>query len=136
MNVYQYITLAAVPALVSPAVAQEQALTVADYIQSQQALIAGATELLNVPNPAESADDVAAALDELSKYAAALVSLKGQLNAEELAAAQGNLEFDPKAQAVGMAFVAAVNKLNDNGFYGSNRLAAAVQNFVVLLGQM
>lgn len=136
MNLYQNLVPAAVAVVVAPAMAQDGQITVADYIQTQQALLSGVTELMNLPIIAEDPNDVAAAIEELTKYAAALVSLKGQLNADELAAAQGNLESDPVAQSVGAGFVAAVNKLNDNQFYNSPRLAAALQNFAALLAQM
>ncbi len=116
--------------------AQEEQFTVSAYIQTQQALLSGVTELLNLSHIAEQPDDVAEGIEYLTKYAAALVYLKGQLNADELATAQGNLESDPSAQTIGAAFIAAVNKLNDNQFYNSPRLASALQDFTALLAQM
>ena len=136
MNRYQYFSSVAVAVLVAPAVAQEQQITVADYILSQQALLGGVTELLNLPTIAEDPDSVAAAIEELTKYAVTLVSLKSELNAEELAIAQGNLESDPAAQAVGSGFISAVNQLNARQFYNSQRLATALQNFAAALSQM
>lgn len=106
------------------------------YIQTQQALIGGVAELLRLPTIAEDPNDVAVAIEELSKYAAALVSMKGQLDAAELAAAQAQLEYDPSAQAVGAAFVSEVNKLNEVQFYNCTRLAAAIQRFAALLARM
>lgn len=131
-----YIALAAVPAMVAPATAQEEELTVADYIQAQLALLSGMNELLSMPTIAQDPADVAKGVQQLTQYAAALVSIKGQLNAEELATAQGALESNPAAQAIGAGFIAAVNKLADNNFYNSSELATAVQQFAAVLAQM
>lgn len=136
MTRFAYIALAAVPAMVAPAAAQEEKLTVADYIQTQLALLSGMNELLALPTIAEDPADVAKGVQVLTQYAAALVSMKGQLNAEELAAAQGALESNPAAQAIGSGFIAAVNKLADNNFYNSSELATAVQQFAAVLDQM
>lgn len=122
--------------LVAPAIAQEQSLTVEDYIKTQMLLLNGMTELLNNKNIAESPAEVADAVKHLTQYAVALVSLKGQLNADDLAAAQGNLEVDPAAQATGAAFVAAVHSLAEKNFYNSNELATAVQQFLAVLANM
>lgn len=137
MRFYQYIApLVVVATQITPAWAQSQQLTVEGYIQTQQALIGGVTELLRLPSIAEDPDDVAVAIEELSKYAAALVSMKGQLDAEELAAAQGELEYDSSAQMIGAAFVSEVNKLNELQFYNCARLVSAMQNFAALLARM
>ena len=136
MTRFAYIALAAVPAMVAPAVAQEETLTVSDYIQAQLALLDGVTELLNMPTIAQDPSDAAKGVQQLTQYAAALASLKGQLNADELAAAQGALESDPAAQAIGAGLIAAINKLADNNFYNSAELANAVQQFAAALAQM
>ena len=136
MNRFAYIALAAVPAMVAPAAAQEETLTVSDYIQAQLALLGGVTELLNMPTVAQDPADTAKGVQQLAQYAAALASLKSQLNADDLAAAQGALESDPSAQIIGAGFIAAVNKLADNNFYNSSELATAVQQFVAALAQM
>ncbi len=136
MNQFACIALAAVPAMIASAPAQEQQFTVQDYIQNQMALLNGMNELLALKHISEDPGDVAKAINQLAQYGAALVSLKSQLNADELAAAQGNLESDPVAQATGAAFISAVNALADQNFYGSNELATAVQNFVAVLGSM
>ena len=136
MNKFACIALAAVPALVAPAVAQDQQITVEDYIRTQMAILNGVTELLSIEGIGEAPGEVAAAINQLSQHAAALVSLKGQLNANDLAAAQGNLETDASAQLVGAAFVKVVNDLADKNFYNSNELATAVQNFVAVLANM
>ena len=122
--------------MVAPAAAQEETLTVSDYIQAQQALLGGVTELLNMPTVAQDPADTAKGVQQLAQYAAALASLKSQLNADELAVAQGALESDPSAQIIGAGFIAAVNKLADNNFYNSSELATAVQQFVAALAQM
>ena len=88
MNKFAYLALAAVPVMVAPAAAQEQAFTVKDYIDSQMALLDGMTKLMTLDTIAENPADVAAAINQLTQYAAALVSLKSQLNADELAVAQ------------------------------------------------
>ena len=137
MHSYQNIAPVVIfAAQVVPCFAQNQQLSVDEYIQTQQALIRGVTELLRLPTIAEDPNDVAVAIDEVSKYAAALVSLKRQLNAEELAAAQVNLESDPVAQMEGASFIAEVNRLSGLRFYDSARLASALQNFAELLAQM
>ena len=136
MNKFACIALAAVPALVAPAVAQDQQITVEDYIRTQMAILNGVTELLTLDGIAEAPAEVAAAINQLSQHAAALVSLKGMVNADDLAAAQGNLEADASAQMIGAAFVKAVNDLADKNFYNSNELATAVQNFVAVLANM
>ncbi len=136
MNKFAYLALAAVPAMVAPAAAQEQAFTVKDYIDSQMALLDGMTKLMTLDTIAENPADVAAAINQLTQYAAALVSLKSQLNADELAVAQGNLEGDAMAQMVGAAFMKAVNDLADKKFYDSAELAQAVQQFAAVLSNM
>lgn len=136
MNKFAYIVLAASPAMIATAPAQEQKFTVQDYIRTQMALLNGMNELLALKHIAEDPGDVAKAINQLTQYGAALVSLKSSLNADELAAAQGNLEADPVAQATGAAFINAVNALADRNFYGSNELATAVQNFAAVLGSM
>ncbi|MBQ3217583.1 MAG: hypothetical protein IJB33_01765 [Akkermansia sp.] len=136
MNKFACIVLAASPAMIATAPAQEQKFTVQDYIRTQMALLNGMNELLALKHIAEDPGDVAKAINQLTQYGAALVSLKSSLNADELAAAQGNLEADPAAQAIGAAFINAVNALADQNFYGSNELATAVQNFAAVLGRM
>lgn len=136
MNKFACIVLAASPAMIATAPAQEQKFTVQDYIRTQMALLNGMNELLALKHIAEDPGDVAKAINQLTQYGAALVSLKSSLNADELAAAQGNLEADPAAQATGGAFINAVNALADQNFYGSNELATAVQNFAAVLGRM
>lgn len=137
MHLHQYLVPVVIVATqITPSWAQAQELTVEGYIQTQQALIGGVAELLRLPTIAEDPNDVAVAIGELSKYAAALVSMKGQLDAAELAAAQAQLEYDPSAQAVGAAFVSEVNKLNEVQFYNCTRLAAAIQHFAALLARM
>lgn len=136
MNKFACIVLAASPAMIATAPAQEQKFTVQDYIRTQMALLNGMNELLALKHIAEDPGDVAKAINQLTQYGAALVSLKSSLNADELAAAQGNLEADPSAQAIGAAFINAVNALADQNFYGSNELATAVQNFAAVLGRM
>ncbi|MBQ7024933.1 MAG: hypothetical protein IJN29_15260 [Akkermansia sp.] len=136
MNKFACIVLAASPAMIATAPAQEQKFTVQDYIRTQMALLNGMNELLALKHIAEDPGDVAKAINQLTQYGAALVSLKSSLNADELAAAQGNLEADPAAQATGAAFINAVNALADQNFYGSNELATAVQNFAAVLGRM
>jgi len=133
MNKFACIVLAASPAMIATAPAQEQKFTVQDYIRTQMALLNGMNELLALKHIAEDPGDVAKAINQLTQYGAALVSLKSSLNADELAAAQGNLEADPAAQATGAAFINAVNALADQNFYGSNELATAVQNFAAEL---
>ena len=122
--------------MVAPASAQEQTFTVKDYIDSQMALLDGMTKLMTLDTIAENPADVAAAINQLTQYAAALVSLKSQLNADELAVAQGNLEGDAMAQMVGSAFMKAVNDLADKKFYDSAELAQAVQQFAAVLSNM
>ena len=122
--------------MVAPAVAQEETLTVSDYIQAQLALLDGVTELLNMPTIAQDPSDAAKGLNQLTQYAAALVSMKGLLNADELATAQGALENNPAAQAVGAGFMQAVNRTMDNKFYNSNELATALRDFAAVLAQM
>lgn len=136
MNKFAYLALAAVPAMVAPASAQEQTFTVKDYIDSQMALLDGMTKLMTLDTIAENPADVAAAINQLTQYAAALVSLKSQLNADELAVAQGNLEGDAMAQMVGAAFMKAVNDLADKKFYDNAELAQAVQQFAAVLSNM
>lgn len=136
MNKLACIALAAVPSLVASAAAQEQQITVEDYIKTQMALLSGMNELLAIEGIAEAPGEVAAAINQLTQYAAVLVSLKGQLNADDLAAAQGNLEVDPVAQATGATFIKLVNELADKNFYNSNELATAVQNFAAVLANM
>lgn len=133
-NFLTSLTVASV--LVAPALAQEQAFTVEDYIKTQMALLNGMTELLNSKSIADAPGEVAAAVNQLNQYAAVLVNLKGQLNADDLAVAQGQLEVDAAAQATGVAFIAAVNALAEKQFYNSNELATAVQQFVGLLANM
>ena len=58
------------------------------------------------------------------------------LNADELATAQGALENNPAAQAVGAGFMQAVNRTMDNKFYNSNELATALRDFAAVLAQM
>lgn len=137
MMIRKFFTAFAVTTvLVAPAIAQEQTFTVKDYIQTQMALLNGMTELLNNKNIAEAPSEVAAAVKQLTQYAVVLVNLKGQLNADDLAAAQGNLEIDPVAQATGTAFVAAVQSLAEKNFYNSNELATAVQQFLAALANI
>ena len=136
MNKFAYLALAAVPAMVAPASAQEQTFTVKDYIDTQMAILDGVTKLLNLDSIAEAPGDVAAAINQMNQYAAALISLKEQLNADELAAAQGNLEGDPIAQMIGSSFMKAVNDAADKNFYNSNELAQAVQQLAALLANL
>lgn len=136
MYKFAYLALAAVPAMVAPASAQEQTITVKEYIDFQMVLLDGATKLLTIESIAEAPGEVAAAMNQLTQYAAALVSLKNTLNADDLAAAQGNLETDPIAQATGVAFVKAVNDLADKKFHNSDELAKAVQQFAAVLANM
>ena len=136
MNKFAYLALAAVPAMVAPASAQEQTFTVKDYIDTQMAILDGVTKLLNLDSIAEAPGDVAAAINQMNQYAAALISLKDQLNADELAAAQGNLEGDPIAQMIGSSFMKAVNDAADKNFYNSNELAQAVQQLAALLANL
>lgn len=136
MYKFAYLALAAVPAMVAPASAQEQTITVKEYIDFQMAILDGATKLLTLESIAEAPGEVAAAMNQLTQYAAALVSHKNKLNADDLAAAQGNLETDPIAQATGAAFVKAVNDLADKKFHNSDELAKAVQQFAAVLANM
>ena len=136
MNKFAYLALAAVPAMVAPASAQEQTFTVKDYIDTQMAILDGVTKLLNLDSIAEAPGDVAAAINQMNQYAAALISLKEQLNADELAAAQGNLEGDPIAQMIGSSFMKAVDDAADKNFYNSNELAQAVQQLAALLANL
>ena len=122
--------------MVAPASAQEQTFTVKDYIDTQMAILDGVTKLLNLDSIAEAPGDVAAAINQMNQYAAALISLKEQLNADELAAAQGNLEGDPIAQMIGSSFMKAVNDAADKNFYNSNELAQAVQQLAALLANL
>ena len=136
MNKFAYLAFATVPAMVAPASAQEQTFTVKDYIDTQMAILDGVTKLLNLDSIAEAPGDVAAAINQMNQYAAALISLKDQLNADELAAAQGNLEGDPIAQMIGSSFMKAVNDAADKNFYNSNELAQAVQQLAALLANL
>lgn len=136
MNKIAYIALAAVPALVAPAAAQDQKITVSDYIKTQMAILKGMNELLTIQGVAEAPGELAPAVAQLTQYAAALVNLKGQLDAGELAAAQSELENDADAQATGHALTNSLNVLIANNFYNSKELAAAIQTFLAVLSKM
>ena len=136
MTKFTYCALVVVPAMVATATAQEQTITVKDYIDSQMAILDGMTKLLTLDTIAEAPAEVAEAINQLTQYASALVYMKSQLNADDLAAAQGNLEADAVAQMTGAAFMKAVNDAAAKNFYNSNELATAVQNFAAVLSNM
>ncbi len=136
MNKITSLALAVLPAIVAPASAQEQKITASDYIATQMAILKGMNELMTIKGIEEAPGEVAVAIAQLTQYATALVNLKGQIDAGELAAAQGELEGDNEAQATGVTFVSSVNALAAKNFYNSNELAAAVQNFLAVLAKM
>ena len=136
MNKIACIALAALAAIVAPASAQEQKISVSDYIATQMQILKGMNGLLTIKGIEEAPGEVAAAVAQLTQYAAALASLKSQLDAGELAAAQSELESDAEAQAIGHTLVASVNAAAARNFYNSKELAAAVQNFLGVLSKM
>ena len=136
MNKIAYIALAAVPALVAPAAAQDQKITVSDYIETQMAILKGMNELLTIQGVAEAPGDLVPAVAQLTQYASALANLKSQLDAGELAAAQAELENDAEAQAIGHALTNSLNVLIANNFYNSKELAAVIQSFLTALSKM
>lgn len=138
MNKYAFLAaFAAVPAMVAPASAQAaQQVTASQYVETQLAILKGATELLTLEGIADAPAEVAAGLNQLAQMTAALASLKSTINTSELEAAEAEVRNDPETHMVGQAFIAAVSHVSANNFYNCEQLAIAVQTLSAAMEQL
>ena len=128
MNRITPVLFAALPALVAPAMAQqEENISATDFVEAQLAIIKGMTELLQVKGIENDPQSVANGINQLAGMVQQLAALQPQATAEDAAIIE--TELADKARTAALELQQALEATVERNFYNSQELADAIQNF-------
>ncbi len=126
-KMYACAALVAVPALVAPSMAEEEVSAAEAVAIAQVEIIGAAIEILT--NEEAPPQAKAEGINELTKLVGELAEAKTQVDPEEWAALEAEMNEDEDIKALGETLVNIINVYAENDFEGSPELAAAITTF-------
>lgn len=123
--------IAALPAIVAPAAAQQpaDAISATDFVNAQITIIEGMTELLSIKGIEKSPQDVATGINQLAGIVQQLAAVKPTASSADAALVE--TELADKARAAATKLQQVLKNTAERNFYNSQELADAIQNFAL-----
>lgn len=123
--------IAALPAIVAPATAQQpaDAISATDFVNAQITIIEGMTELLSIKGIEKSPQDVATGINQLAGIVQQLAAVKPTASSADAALVE--TELADKARAAATKLQQVLKNTAERNFYNSQELADAIQNFAL-----
>lgn len=123
--------IAALPAIVAPAAAQQpaDAISATDFVNAQITIIEGMTELLSIKGIEKSPQDVATGINQLAGIVQQLAAVKPTASSADAALVE--TELADKARAAATKLQQVLKNTAERNFYNCQELADAIQNFAL-----